>query len=153
MRGSESLKAASGIQLSGGPPTPAHLQFASIQLQQLRPIYLPRSKLSSILLQVEALQPPAHLLTGPVVDGGKRLIQKLGWRPRRVRGQGVPCGPHICLCQRSGPAYLIRRLGQSVVGVGTLGRLPGTTWDLGAAAGGCGIITQGGFLDGKGAYC
>ena len=40
-----------------------------------------------------------------------------------------------------------------MVGVGTLGRLPGTTWDLGAAAGGCGIITQGGFLDGKGAYC
>lgn len=33
MRRSQSLKAASGIQLGGGPPTPTHLQFASIQLQ------------------------------------------------------------------------------------------------------------------------
>lgn len=33
MRGSQSLKAASGVQLDGGPPTPTHLQFASIQLQ------------------------------------------------------------------------------------------------------------------------
>ena len=53
-------------------------------------------------------------------------------------------------CQRSELAYLIRRLGQGVVGVGTLGPLPGTTRDLGAAARGCGVITQGGFLDRKG---
>lgn len=45
--------------------------------------------------------------------------------------------------------HLIRRLGQRVVGVGTLGLLPGTTRDLGAAAGGCGVVTQGGFLHGK----
>lgn len=37
-----------------------------------------------------------------------------------------------------------------MVRVGTLGLLPGTTRDLGAAAGGCGVITQGGFLDREG---
>lgn len=97
------------------------------------------------------MQPLAHLLTGPVVDGGERFIQKLGRRPRSVRGEGVARGPHTWLRQTSGPAYLIRRLGQCVVGVGTLGRLPGTTWNLGAAAGGCGVVTQSGFLDGGGA--
>ena len=34
-----------------------------------------------------------------------------------------------------------------MIGVGTLGLLPGAARDLGAAAGGCGVITQGGFLD------
>lgn len=35
--------------------TLTHLQFASVQLQELRPIHLPGSKLGSILLQVEAV--------------------------------------------------------------------------------------------------
>jgi hypothetical protein len=46
--------------------------------------------------------------------------------------------------------HLIRRLGQRVVGIGTLGLLSRTTGDLGAAAGGCGVIAQGRFLHGKG---
>lgn len=37
------------------------------------------------------MQPLAHLLTGPVVDGGERFIQELGWRPRRVRGEDMAC--------------------------------------------------------------
>lgn len=134
------------------PPALTHLQFAPIQLQELRPVHLPRGELGGILLQVEAVQPLTHLLTGPVVDGGKRLIQELGRRPRRVRGEGLACGWHPGQSQRPGPAHLIRRLGQRVVGVGALGLLPGTTRDLGAAAGGCGVITQGGFLDRKGVH-
>lgn len=126
-----------------------HLQFAPIQLQELRPVHLPCGKLGGILLQVEAVQPLAHLLTGPVVDRGKRFIQELGRRPRGVRGADLAWGLHTRQSQRPGPAHLIRRLGQRVVGVGALGLLPGTTRDLGAAAGGCGVITQGGFLDGR----
>lgn len=54
-----------------------YLQFASIQLQELRSVHLSGSKLSSILLQVEAAQPLAHLLAGPVLYSGERLIQEL----------------------------------------------------------------------------
>lgn len=79
--------------LGHGPSPLTHLEFASIQLQQLRPIHLPCSKLGSILFQAEALQPLAHLLTGPVVDSRERFIQELGWRPRRVRGK---TGPVAC---------------------------------------------------------
>ena len=79
-----------GLRLGWGPLTLTHLQFASIQLQQLWPVHLPRGKLGGVLLQVEAVQPLAHLLTGPVVDGGERLIQELGRRPRRVRGMMQP---------------------------------------------------------------
>lgn len=56
---------------------PQALQFASIQLQELRPIHLPGSKLSGILFQVEAVQPLTHLLAGPVFYSREGLIQKL----------------------------------------------------------------------------
>lgn len=57
--------------------TLTHLQFASVQLQELRPIHLAGSKLSSILFQVEAVQPLADLLAGPVLYGREGLIQEL----------------------------------------------------------------------------
>lgn len=57
--------------------TLTHLQFASVQLQELRPIHLPGSKLGSVLFQVEAVQPLAHLMAGPVLYGREGLIQEL----------------------------------------------------------------------------
>lgn len=84
-----------------------HLQLASIQLQKLRPVHLPSGKLGSVLLQVEAVQPLAHLLTGPMVDSGERFIQELGWRPRRVRGEYVSFALHTWQSQRPGLAHLI----------------------------------------------
>lgn len=78
MRGSQSQKAASGSGWGHGSAPLTHLQFAAIQLQELGPIHLPRLELGGILFQVEAVQPLAHLLTGPVVDSGERFIQELG---------------------------------------------------------------------------
>lgn len=57
--------------------TLTHLQFASVQLQELWPIHLPGSKLGSILFQVEAVKPLAHLLAGPVLYSREGLIQEL----------------------------------------------------------------------------
>lgn len=66
--------ALAGSRLSSS----AHLQFASVQLQELGPVHLPRGELGSVLLQVQAVQPLAHLLAGPVVDSGEGFIQELG---------------------------------------------------------------------------
>lgn len=72
------LEGCLGLQLGHRSPPLTHLQFASIQLQELGPVHLSRSELSDILLQVEAVQPLAHLLAGPVVDRGERFVQELG---------------------------------------------------------------------------
>lgn len=72
------LEGCLGLQLGHHSPPLTHLQFASIQLQELGPVHLSCSKLSDILLQVEAVQPLAHLLAGPVVDRGERFVQELG---------------------------------------------------------------------------
>lgn len=72
------LEGCLGLQLGHRSPPLTHLQFASIQLQELGPVHLPRSELGDVLLQVEAVQPLAHLLAGPVVDCGERFVQELG---------------------------------------------------------------------------
>lgn len=60
------MKAAS-VWLGHSLCTLTYLQFVSIELQELWPIHLAGSKFCSILLQVEAVQPLAHLLAGPVL--------------------------------------------------------------------------------------
>lgn len=77
---SPSLKVASGFLEMDDPCTLTYLQFASVQLQELWPIHLPGRKLSGVLLQVETVQPLAHLLAGPVLDSGEGFIQELGQR-------------------------------------------------------------------------
>lgn len=69
----------------------------------------------------------------------------------RVREPSVQLGPpsNPPAGIRASLTHLIRRLGQSVIGIGALGLLSRTTGDLGAAAGGCGVITQGRFLHRK----
>lgn len=77
-----------GARQREAPASPlCYLQLASIQLQQLLAIHVLRSKFCHVLLQAQAFQPLADLLTGPRRSCAQRLIQELDRRGLRGSGE------------------------------------------------------------------